>query len=173
MPGRPEGLSLVIPVYRNEASLDRLLPELERLRTACPVPLEVVFVVDGSPDRCLELLRERLPRAGFAARLVSLSRNFGSFNAIRAVLPHMRAQRRGHIVNVASVVGKLAFPFHGAYSATKFGVMVSRMRLPSGSSFGKWRRAKESLMSMTFAASAASRSVSARPRSSGIPIAFK
>jgi glycosyltransferase involved in cell wall biosynthesis len=86
MPGRPDGLSLVIPVYRNEASLDRLLPELERLRTACPVPLEVVFVVDGSPDRCLELLRERLPRAGFAARLVSLSRNFGSFNAIRAGL---------------------------------------------------------------------------------------
>ena len=48
---------------------------------------------------------------------------FGAFNAIRAVLPHMRARRRGHIVNVSSVVGKLAFPYHGAYSATKFALV--------------------------------------------------
>jgi short-subunit dehydrogenase len=47
----------------------------------------------------------------------------GAFNAIRAVLPHMRRQKQGHIVNVASVVGKLAFPFHGAYSATKFAMI--------------------------------------------------
>ncbi|MEX0750436.1 MAG: SDR family oxidoreductase [Dehalococcoidia bacterium] len=47
----------------------------------------------------------------------------GAFNATRAVLPHMRRQRQGHIVNVASVVGKLAFPFHGAYSATKFAMI--------------------------------------------------
>ncbi|MBI5288300.1 MAG: SDR family NAD(P)-dependent oxidoreductase, partial [Chloroflexi bacterium] len=48
---------------------------------------------------------------------------FGAFNAIRAVLPHMRAQRRGHVVNVSSVVGKIAFPYHGAYSATKFALV--------------------------------------------------
>jgi len=47
----------------------------------------------------------------------------GAFNATRAVLPHMRRQKQGHIVNVASVVGKLAFPFHGAYSATKFAMI--------------------------------------------------
>ncbi len=43
-----------------------------------------------------------------------------AFNATRAVLPHMRSQGRGHIVNVGSVVAKIAFPFHGAYSASKF-----------------------------------------------------
>jgi short-subunit dehydrogenase len=48
----------------------------------------------------------------------------GAFNAIRAVLPHMRRQGTGHIVNVASVVGKLAFPFHGAYSASKFAMVA-------------------------------------------------
>jgi uncharacterized protein len=46
-----------------------------------------------------------------------------AFTATKLVLPHMRAQRRGHIVNVASVVGKIAFPFHGAYSATKFAML--------------------------------------------------
>ncbi len=47
-----------------------------------------------------------------------------AFNATRAVLPHMRRQGRGHIVNVASVIGKMSFPFHGAYSATKFAMVA-------------------------------------------------
>jgi glycosyltransferase involved in cell wall biosynthesis len=84
--GEPETLSIVVPVYKNEANLDRLIAELEGVAANCPVGLEAVFVVDGSPDRCLELLRERLPSARFSSRLVSLSRNFGSFNAIRSGL---------------------------------------------------------------------------------------
>ncbi len=59
----------------------------------------------------------------------------GAFNATRAVLPHMRRQRRGHIVNVASVVGKIAFPFHGAYSATKF-AMVGMTEALRGELYG-------------------------------------
>jgi glycosyltransferase involved in cell wall biosynthesis len=85
-PGQPGGLSLVIPVYRNESNLDSLLRELARLAGLAPVPFEVVFVVDGSPDRSLAILRERLPGAPFPSRLVSLSRNFGAFNAIRGGL---------------------------------------------------------------------------------------
>jgi glycosyltransferase involved in cell wall biosynthesis len=79
-------LSLVIPVYRNEENLDRLLAEISRLRQRLQDDLEVVFVVDGSPDRSLEILRERLPKEPLQSRLVSLSRNFGSFSAILAVM---------------------------------------------------------------------------------------
>ena len=48
--------------------------------------MEAIFVVDGSPDRSLELLREHLPRASFPSKVLALSRNFGSFAAIRAGL---------------------------------------------------------------------------------------
>jgi glycosyltransferase involved in cell wall biosynthesis len=79
-------LSLIIPVYKNEENLDRLLAELTKLDAQVAEGLEVVFVVDGSPDRSLEILAARLPDSGLQAQLVSLSRNFGSFSAIAAGL---------------------------------------------------------------------------------------
>ena len=79
-------LSLVIPVYKNEASLPRLLQEIGALAARLPHGLEVVFVVDGSPDDSLRILRERLPSWGVKSRLVELSRNFGAFAAIAAGL---------------------------------------------------------------------------------------
>src|SRR5437764_11562190 len=82
----PVSLSLVIPVYRNEPNLERLLAALAKLQQHLNGGMEVVFVVDGSPDRSLDMLRERLPAAPFPSRLVSLSRNFGSFSAIAAGL---------------------------------------------------------------------------------------
>ena len=46
-----------------------------------------------------------------------------AFQCIQAVLPGMRSQKRGTIVNVISVAGKQAFPEWGAYCASKFGLM--------------------------------------------------
>jgi glycosyltransferase involved in cell wall biosynthesis len=79
-------MSLVIPIYRNEQNLDRLLVELCKLERRLPDDLEVVFVVDGSPDSCLEILRKQLPTLALRTQLVSLSRNFGSFSAVLAGL---------------------------------------------------------------------------------------
>ncbi|HEY7697305.1 MAG TPA: SDR family NAD(P)-dependent oxidoreductase, partial [Vicinamibacteria bacterium] len=45
---------------------------------------------------------------------------FGALSCIQAVLPGMRRQGRGLIVNVSSVVGKRALPMTGAYAATKY-----------------------------------------------------
>ena len=76
-------LTLVIPVYRNEGSLPDLLAATEALSAEAGGAMETVFVVDGSPDRCYEILRRELPQRRMRSKLVLLSRNFGSFAAIR------------------------------------------------------------------------------------------
>lgn len=45
---------------------------------------------------------------------------FGLVNMIQAVLPGMRTQRKGHIVNFSSLGGLVGFPSTGYYHATKF-----------------------------------------------------
>jgi NAD(P)-dependent dehydrogenase (short-subunit alcohol dehydrogenase family) len=47
---------------------------------------------------------------------------FGAVSLIKAVLPGMRARRRGAILNVSSIAGRLALPGSGYYSATKFAI---------------------------------------------------
>ncbi len=47
---------------------------------------------------------------------------FGVFYGCKAVAPVMIRQKRGHIFNVSSVIGKRGTPMHGAYCATKFAI---------------------------------------------------
>lgn len=47
---------------------------------------------------------------------------FGLLAVTRAVLPHMRQRRSGHIVNISSIGGYEAFAGWGVYGATKFAV---------------------------------------------------
>jgi NAD(P)-dependent dehydrogenase (short-subunit alcohol dehydrogenase family) len=47
---------------------------------------------------------------------------FGLAHMTNAVLPHMRQQRSGHILNVASIGGLRSFPAVGFYNATKYAV---------------------------------------------------
>ena len=56
-----------------------------------------------------------------ADSIAQLDANFsGPMALIRQVLPHMRAQRHGRIVNVSSVGGMTAMPTMSVYSASKF-----------------------------------------------------
>ncbi len=46
----------------------------------------------------------------------------GLLNVTRALLPRMIAQGRGHVINIGSTAGHLAYPRGNVYCATKFGV---------------------------------------------------
>jgi NAD(P)-dependent dehydrogenase (short-subunit alcohol dehydrogenase family) len=47
---------------------------------------------------------------------------FGVLNVTRAVLPHMRRQRSGHVINISSIGGYQAYMGWGVYGSTKFAV---------------------------------------------------
>jgi len=85
-------VSIVVPVYKNEGSIEHLLKRINEVSTAVTGSVEAVFVVDGSPDKSLEALRSMLPRDGFDAKVLLLSRNFGAFSAIRAGLREARGE---------------------------------------------------------------------------------
>ena len=84
--------SLIIPLYRNELNLPSLLLAVADIQHALGPGFEAVFVVDGSPDACYNLLRQLLPQQSFPAQLILHSRNFGSFAAIRTGLKAARGQ---------------------------------------------------------------------------------
>jgi undecaprenyl-phosphate 4-deoxy-4-formamido-L-arabinose transferase len=86
-------VSVVIPVYNEEASLPalfaRLYPALDALQTA----YEVIFVNDGSSDRSSAILREQFGRRPEATRVVVLNGNFGQHLAIMAGFEASRGER--------------------------------------------------------------------------------
>ena len=84
--------SLIIPVYKNAESLQQLLSEIDEIAAKLRDPLEVVFVIDGSPDASYVILRHLLPDRYLFSQLICLSRNFGSFAAIRAGLARANGQ---------------------------------------------------------------------------------
>ena len=59
---------------------------------------------------------------------------FGAVNCVQAVVPHMKERHRGAIAIVSSVVGRLAPPYSGAYSATKgaLNALADSLRLELG-----------------------------------------
>src|SRR5215218_2046631 len=56
------------------------------------------------------------------ARALFETNLFGSVRMTRAVLPHMRKQGGGRIINVSSVLGLVPAPFMGLYAATKHAI---------------------------------------------------
>jgi glycosyltransferase involved in cell wall biosynthesis len=75
--------SIVIPVFKSAQNLPDLFTALTQLSVRLEQQLEVVFVVDGSPDNSAKILYDELPGFVFPTQIIELSRNFGSFQAIR------------------------------------------------------------------------------------------
>ncbi|MEU7861911.1 glycosyltransferase family 2 protein [Nonomuraea sp. NPDC049141] len=82
--------SVIVPVYRNAEFVPQLIAEFtgisETVAERHGLPVEFVFVVDGSPDDSHRLLKAALPQAPFRSQLLLHARNFGSFAAIRTGL---------------------------------------------------------------------------------------
>jgi len=50
---------------------------------------------------------------------------YGPIDMMKAVLPFMREQRSGHIINVTSIAGYMGLPYRGIYSATKAALEIT------------------------------------------------
>ena len=87
------GLSIVVPLYNEAASLERLHARLvevaQNLQKTRSLSCEVVYVDDGSGDDTLAIARG-LPATALDVQVVSLSRNFGKEAALLAGLDHAR-----------------------------------------------------------------------------------
>ncbi|HEY6909619.1 MAG TPA: glycosyltransferase family 2 protein [Myxococcales bacterium] len=84
-------LSLVLPIFNEEAVIPELHARLQKFLPALGVATEVVFVDDGSRDRSLELLK-KLSAAEPRYRVLSFARNFGHQAAITAGLDQARGE---------------------------------------------------------------------------------
>jgi dolichol-phosphate mannosyltransferase len=87
--GEPVLLSLVIPVFNEEATLDALFTTLRERLTALAISHEVVLIDDGSRDRTGEMIAE-MTRRDPRFRSVHFSRNFGHQAAVTAGLHFAR-----------------------------------------------------------------------------------
>lgn len=126
-----------VATARNKASLDDLAPEAgdRLLRVGLDVnnPAQIDVAVKAALARfgaidvlvnnagygyqsSIEEGDERAIRAQFDTNV------FGLFAVTRAVLPGMRARRKGHVISITSVAGLVGFPGSGYYAASKHAV---------------------------------------------------
>jgi undecaprenyl-phosphate 4-deoxy-4-formamido-L-arabinose transferase len=112
-------LSVVVPIYNEEAGLaalfDRLYPALDKLGEG----YELILVDDGSRDRSVRLLREQFERRPDVTRVVLLAANFGQHMAIRAGFERARGDvvvtLDADLQNPPEEIAKLVAKFREGY----------------------------------------------------------
>ena len=142
--GRATALMLAANGYRvfgggrNAAKLASLQDEASRRKLALTA-LEMDVTSDESVGRAIETIRSaggtidilvNNAGIGFVAPMEEISladfrrqyetNVFGAVRVTQQVLPGMRAQGRGRIVNMSSIAGTVSSPLFGAYSSSKF-----------------------------------------------------
>jgi undecaprenyl-phosphate 4-deoxy-4-formamido-L-arabinose transferase len=83
-------LSIVIPVFNEEAVLPTLFGRLYPALDALSVSYEIVFVNDGSRDKSVALLRQQFSQRPEVTRVVLFHANFGQHSAVMAGLAYAR-----------------------------------------------------------------------------------
>ena len=104
-------LSVVIPVYNEEAVLPALFARLYPALDALGCTYEIVFINDGSRDRSAALLRAEFQKRPDATRVILFNGNFGQHMAIMAGFEHCRGERvvtlDADLQNPPEEIGKL------------------------------------------------------------------
>ena len=77
-------LSVVIPVYNEEESLENLYSRLTAVLDSINKPFEIIFTNDGSRDKSSVILREFYKRRPNQIRVIEFNGNFGQHMAIMA-----------------------------------------------------------------------------------------
>jgi len=85
-------LSVVIPVYNEEANLPTLFARLYPVLDALGRPYEVIFTNDGSHDRSIELLKAQFTARPDVTRVIDFNANYGQHMAIMAAFERVRGE---------------------------------------------------------------------------------
>ncbi len=120
-------------------STERLHASLEGVDTGSLLPIEVDLADPSAVHKAVTATVERFGHLdvvvnnagyGFLASVEDTTdadirqmldvQVIGTWNVLRAAIPHLRAARSGHIVNVSSILGLTAMPGWGLYCAGKF-----------------------------------------------------
>jgi undecaprenyl-phosphate 4-deoxy-4-formamido-L-arabinose transferase len=129
-------LSIVIPVYNEEAVLPTLFGRLYPSLDALGISYEIVFVNDGSRDRSVALLRQQFSERPEVTRVVLFHANFGQHSAVMAGLAYARGDfvvtLDADLQNPPEEVGKLVQKLQEGYD------YVGTIRQQRQDSF--WRR---------------------------------
>lgn len=107
----PPQVSVVVPVFNEEAVLPALFARLYPALDALGTSYEVLFVNDGSRDRSAALLREQFQARPDVTRVILFNGNFGQHMAIMAGFEHCRGSRivtlDADLQNPPEEIGKL------------------------------------------------------------------
>ena len=104
-------LSVVIPVYNEEAGLGAFFARLYPALDALSIPYEVIFINDGSHDRSAALLKDQFIARPDVTRVVLFNANYGQHLAIVAGFERVRGERivtlDADLQNPPEEIGKL------------------------------------------------------------------
>jgi undecaprenyl-phosphate 4-deoxy-4-formamido-L-arabinose transferase len=113
MSGHPTAprLSVVIPVYNEEAGLPALFARLYPALDALGEPYEIIFVNDGSRDRSAAILKDQFLLRPDVTRVILFNANYGQHMAIMAGFERVRGERvvtlDADLQNPPEEIGKL------------------------------------------------------------------
>jgi NAD(P)-dependent dehydrogenase (short-subunit alcohol dehydrogenase family) len=110
---RQQGIAVVELDISNDASVDHAVKEI----LAAAGRIDVLI---NNAGIALAGITEAF--TADQAKIVFNTNIVGLLRTNRAVLPTMRAQGDGLIINIGSVLGRVTFPFFGIYGASKFAV---------------------------------------------------